>query len=54
MKLTVTREEKGGTMKLTVEWEKPTLDKEKFGMVCLLIGIYIVGSGFFKFFSMMI
>lgn len=49
MRLTLTREETPTTTKITVEW-----DKDMFYMVCLLIGIFMVGSGFIKFFEMML
>lgn len=49
MKLTLTREETPTSTKITVEW-----DKDMFNMVCLLVGIFIVGSGVIKFFSILI
>lgn len=52
MKLTVTRVETENTMKITVELDKPKASSESFEKVCILIGIFIVGSGILKFFSM--
>lgn len=49
MRLTLTREETPTSTKITVEW-----DKDMFNMACLLIGIFMVGSGFIKFFEMML
>lgn len=51
MKLSVTREETETTLKITVEWS--SFDTENFSKVCWLIGIFLVGSGILKFFSMM-
>lgn len=53
MKITFLKEETENTLKVTVEWEKPKIDYDKFTIVCWLIGIFMVGSGFIKFFSMM-
>lgn len=49
MKLTLTREETPTSTKVTVEW-----DKDMFYMACLLVGIFMVGSGFIKFIEMML
>lgn len=49
MKLTFTREETDGKRWLTVEWQKPEADNSKFNTACLLVGIYIVGSGILQF-----
>lgn len=49
MKLSLTREETLTATRFTLE-----VDKDMFNMVCLLVGIFIVGSGVLKFFSMLI
>lgn len=49
MKLTLTREETPTSTKVTVEW-----DKDMFYIACLLVGIFMVGSGFIKFIEMML
>lgn len=49
MKLTLTREETPTTTKITVEW-----DKDMFYVLCWMVGIFMVGSGFIKFFEMML
>ena len=54
MNLTVTCKETDSTFKLTVECNMPKIDTEKFRMVCWLIGIFLVGSGFIKFFSLIV
>lgn len=34
-----------------VEFKREPMSREQFEMICWLIGIYIVGSGIIKFFS---
>lgn len=54
VKVVATREETGNVLKVTIELEKPKVDNSRFEMVCILIGIFIVGSGLLKFFSMLV
>lgn len=37
-----------------LEYKKEPMDKERFDTVCILIGIFIVDSGFLKFFTLVI
>lgn len=38
----------------SVEFKREPMAKERFNAVCLLIGIFIVGSGLLKFFGLMV